>query len=159
MELNRKKNFSKEVIREVVSEVESGASRREVSERRGIAFSTVCAWVRDYGSEEFHRRARPRFAVQERRAIVRKILGGMLTIHEAAIAYRVTKHSVKYWIKESKRDNPDIDLKQSMAATPKDIVQEDLEKARLKILALETMIDVAEQEFKIKIRKKSGAKQ
>jgi hypothetical protein len=34
-----------------------------------------------------------------------------------------------------------------------------LSEAKLKIKALETMIDIAEQQFKISIRKKSGAKQ
>lgn len=34
-----------------------------------------------------------------------------------------------------------------------------LELSRLKVEALETMIDIAEQEFQIEIRKKSGAKQ
>jgi hypothetical protein len=34
-----------------------------------------------------------------------------------------------------------------------------LNEANLKIKALETMIDIAEQQFKISIRKKFGAKQ
>ncbi len=37
--------------------------------------------------------------------------------------------------------------------------QKDLADAKLKITALETMIDIAEEQFKISIRKKSGAKQ
>ena len=35
----------------------------------------------------------------------------------------------------------------------------DLEYAKLKIISLETMITVAENDFKIKIRKKRGTKQ
>lgn len=38
-------------------------------------------------------------------------------------------------------------------------LQKALEKARLKIDGLETMIQVSEEELKIKIRKKSGAKE
>lgn len=34
-----------------------------------------------------------------------------------------------------------------------------LKEAQMKIICLETMIDIAEQELKIPIRKKSGAKQ
>lgn len=34
-----------------------------------------------------------------------------------------------------------------------------LEESNLKILALETMIDIAEEQLKINIRKKSGTKQ
>lgn len=39
------------------------------------------------------------------------------------------------------------------------ILVEELKKARLKIEGLETMIDVAEDKFNIKIRKKAGTKQ
>ena len=43
---------------------------------------------------------------------------------------------------------------------PKSIeLEKALAEAKLKIAALEIMIDLAEQQFKIKIRKKSGAKQ
>jgi hypothetical protein len=38
-------------------------------------------------------------------------------------------------------------------------VQDELEQLQLKNKALETMISVAEKEFKIEIRKKSGSKQ
>ncbi|WP_434059818.1 hypothetical protein, partial [Myroides marinus] len=38
-------------------------------------------------------------------------------------------------------------------------LQKALEKANLKIETLETLIEVSEQDLKIKIRKKSGAKQ
>lgn len=37
-------------------------------------------------------------------------------------------------------------------------LEQQLEEARLKIAALETLIDVAEQELKVDIRKKSGTK-
>lgn len=38
-------------------------------------------------------------------------------------------------------------------------LQKELEEARLKIAALNTLIDVAEEQLKINIRKKPGAKQ
>ena len=41
----------------------------------------------------------------------------------------------------------------------KKALQEALEEAQLKIKALNTLIDVAEDQFKISIRKKPGAKQ
>jgi hypothetical protein len=47
------------------------------------------------------------------------------------------------------------------APSPDTTTQQDkaLQQARLKIAALEAMIDIAEQQFNISIRKKSGAKQ
>ena len=38
-------------------------------------------------------------------------------------------------------------------------LEQALRQANLKILALETLIDIAEEQLKIKIRKKPGAKQ
>jgi TolA-binding protein len=38
-------------------------------------------------------------------------------------------------------------------------LQQQLQEAQLKIAALETMIEIAEKQFKIEIRKKPGAKQ
>jgi hypothetical protein len=41
----------------------------------------------------------------------------------------------------------------------KEALKKALEEAQLKISALNTLIDVAEDQFKIKIRKKAGARQ
>lgn len=87
-----------------------------------------------------------------------------MTIPEANLAYKIKgKRTISGWIKKYEQNNDDIDLKQSIMVPPLDSLEQDLQKAltasRLRVLALETMIDVAEQEFKIKIRKKSGAKQ
>lgn len=41
----------------------------------------------------------------------------------------------------------------------KEALQKALQEAELKIKALNTLIDVAEEQLKIEIRKKSGAKQ
>lgn len=38
-------------------------------------------------------------------------------------------------------------------------LEKQLERSKLKNLAIETMVDIAESEFKINIRKKSGSKQ
>jgi TolA-binding protein len=50
---------------------------------------------------------------------------------------------------------------QPPAAPPQDLktLQQQLQEAQLKIAALETMIEIAEKQYKIEIRKKPGAKQ
>lgn len=70
-----------------------------------------------------------------------------------------------------KPSNVEIEIAQAMAKESKKSTQEkelekkikDLEKKleheQLRVLALDTMIDIAERELKISIRKKSGAKQ
>ena len=97
-----------------------------------------------------------------------------MTIYEARIAYRVNSTvTITKWIKEIKRENaelvasneslmankkqnqpPDPDAKKALAEALKK-----LEEAELKVKALNTLIDVAEEQFKISIRKKAGARQ
>jgi transposase len=99
-----------------------------------------------------------------------------MTIYEARLAYRVNSTvTITKWLKESKRENaelvasnqalmankeqdqqpdPDPETKKALAEALKK-----LEEAELKVKALNTLIDVAEEQFKIAIRKKAGAKQ
>ena len=97
-----------------------------------------------------------------------------MTIYEARIAYRVNSTvTITKWIKEIKRENaelvasnaslmankkqnqqPDPDTKKALAEAIRK-----LEEAELKVKALNTLIDVAEEQFKISIRKKAGARQ
>lgn len=56
---------------------------------------------------------------------------------------------------KEKSDSPEIKELEARIR----VLERDLEHERLRSLALDTMIDVAENELKIKIRKKSGAKQ
>jgi transposase len=165
MEMKRKvKRYSKEMIHQIVQEVESGASRKGICEKYGIGLSTLEAWLPQYASKEFLATTKPLFTDQQRRTIIRNVTEGRMTIEEAQVAYRIKgRDTIKKWIRESKRDNPDLGLNPSLMYPSSDVIQERLQKAitecQLKILTLETLIDVAEQEFKIKIRKKSGAKQ
>jgi transposase len=72
----------------------------------------------------------------------------------------VKQNTIKEWIRKKREDNPDIEVNQSgMPTSDENELQKALRASQLKVLALETLIDVAEQEFKIKIRKKPGAKQ
>lgn len=160
MEVRRKfQHYSKEFIAEVLAELESGVSRRVACEKRGLDGSLLCGWVSRYGSEALRNMGKPSFTEQQRRGIVRKILGGEMTIQEAMLAHTVAKNTLRNWIRQSKAEETDIDSKQSAMPASNDSLAQDLQNARLKILALETLIDVAEEELKIKIRKKPGAKQ
>ena len=69
------------------------------------------------------------------------------------------------WLREIEQEDIElVDLNQqnmelSQINHPNTDLERQLAEARLKIKALETMIDIAEEQFKISIRKKSGAKQ
>jgi transposase len=56
-------------------------------------------------------------------------------------------------MKDKQKKQPDL------PDTETDALKKALEDARMKISALNTLIDVAEDQFKISIRKKAGARQ
>jgi transposase len=167
-------NYDKSFILEIVKSIERGVPRSHITREHGIAKSSLAIWMRDYGSPAYHSSKQGHLSQQEKRSIVRAIEEGRMTIYEARIAYRVNSTvTITKWIKEIKRENaelvacnaslmankkqnqqPDPDNKKALAEALKK-----LEEAELKVKALNTLIDVAEEQFKISIRKKAGARQ
>lgn len=118
---------------------------------------------------------RGRYPEELKRKIAKEYLAG-----KASAGYLAEEHGlknkgvVKEFVKWYRRknelcvQNQDTmsDKKASAGAAPELSAQEQLkqlkrqlELSQLKVEALETMIDLAEKEFQIEIRKKSGAKQ
>jgi len=103
--------------------------------------------------------------------IVKEIQTGLISNRAACFKYGLCRNTLKLFItKFSIRTLGDDFSKQLLSRMNEDQkgsalnkkIQEltkDLEYARLKILSLETMITVAEDDLKIKIRKKRGTKQ
>ncbi len=166
-------NYDKGFILEIVKSIERGVPRSHITREHGIAKSSLAIWMRDYGSPAYHSSKQGHLSQQEKRSIVRAIEEGRMTIYEARIAYRVNSTvTITKWIKEIKRENaelvgsnaslmakkqnqpPDPDNKKALVEALKK-----LEEAELKVKALNTLIDVAEEQFKISIRKKAGARQ
>jgi transposase-like protein len=164
MELKRKNwTFSKRVILQALGEVEAGFSRKEVAEKYGITYPTLTHWLSKYGGESYQKNKRVFLSDHQKRVIIKGVEDGVMTIKEACLAYGIKDRStIRDWIKSSKQDIDHIDSNESSMPTS-NIVFPDLKKAldqaNLKVLALETLIDVAEEQLKIKIRKKPGAKQ
>jgi transposase-like protein len=168
------RRYDKGFILEIVESIENGTVRSVITKEHGIARSVLACWMRDYGSPSYQASKQGHISQQEKRSIVRAIQEGGMTIYEARIAYRVNSTvTITKWIKESKRENaelvasnvslmankeqnqqPDPDPKKALAEALKK-----LEEAELKVKALNTLIDVAEEQFKISIRKKAGARQ
>lgn len=163
--LDRKTHFEKAVILDIVRQRENGASIRMLCKQYGMADGTLVNWMIRFGSSDYKSGLRVMHKPQQIRPIVRAILEGRLTYQEAAIQNRVTIHSVKLWVKRFQQEDADLPIpKQDDMPPPAQslanrALHEELEAARLKIKALETMIEVAEEQFKIPIRKKFGAKQ
>lgn len=109
-----------------------------------------------------------------RRWLVREIVAKRLTIKDALDRFdfghkndRSTRTILGEWIAKYSPSIP-VTLpvmsekeKQKLEALQKQVkeLEKQLENAQMKNVALETMIDVAEEQLKIKIRKKSGPKQ
>ena len=107
----------------------------------------------------------------EKRWIVREIESGRMTIGEAIERIELVSKSpralIEFW---RKKFVPEISFtlplmtekeKQKLDVVQKRIkeLEKQLENAQMKNISLETMIDIAEEQLKISIRKKSGPKQ
>jgi transposase len=154
--------FPKQIIKQAVAEVEAGARRAQVCQKYGMASVTLDDWLARYGSQEYQLNKRKHYTIQQKKNVVKAILSRRMTIHEANVAYGVKgRDTVKRWIREYQKEltylkeNPEPDSDTRKLSS----VEEELKAANLRVLALETMIDVAEEELQIKIRKKRGAKQ
>lgn len=168
------RSYDKSFILEIVKIIECGISRSHITREHGISRSVLSGWMRDYGSPSYHASKRGHLSQQEKRSIVRAIEEKRMTIYEARTTYGVNSVvTITRWLKESKRENaelvasnlsvmankkqnrePDPDNQKALAEALKK-----LEEAELKVKALNTLIDVAEEQFKISIRKKAGARQ
>jgi transposase-like protein len=103
-----------------------------------------------------------------KKSVVQEVLSGQLSKEEARRRYGIKgKSAVLNWIR--KFDTADTKkMKKKTKTSPANLqlleaenkrLQEELELERLRVFSLNVMIDLAEEEFKIPIRKKSGAKQ
>jgi hypothetical protein len=109
-----------------------------------------------------------------RRWLVREIVSGRMAIKDALDRFdfghknnETSRTIIGEWMKQYSPSIP-VTLpvmsekeRQKLEALQKQVkeLEKQLENAQMKNVALETMIDVAEEQLKIKIRKKSGPKQ
>jgi hypothetical protein len=108
---------------------------------------------------------------EEMSKILQEIQSGLLTIRGACFKYGLCRNTLKLFIAKFSIRNFDgkfsnqllsaMNDDQKNAALNKKIQEltKHLEYAKLKIVGLETMIQVAEDDLQIKIRKKRGTKQ
>lgn len=107
--------------------------------------------------------------VQEQEAIVTEYLTGDLSFRKLGIKHGVDFRVIHYWVSQfqgkvvSKRKAKTKEEAEPLVQEdlPTDVKQlrEELRKAKLHNKLLNAMIDIAEEQLKIDIRKKSGTKQ
>ena len=106
--------------------------------------------------------------IQERESIIAEYLLGETTYRKLGSLHGVDYRIIHHWVtkfqgKQLKKSKPKIKLNDSfpVEVLPTDVkqLQEELRKAKLHNKLLNAMIDIAENQLKIDIRKKSGTKQ
>lgn len=164
-------HFQKDLRAEIIKSIEGGTPRSVIVYQYGVSRSTLCDWMRNHGSKEYQaKRSGYDLTEVEKRTIVRQIEQGELTRHGARKAYGLSGNTLNKWLKASVKENVELavydpfEMKEKPAAPSeldpeKEVLKKALEEAQLKISALNTLIDVAEDQFRIKIRKKAGARQ
>jgi transposase-like protein len=109
------------------------------------------------------------------RKVVQDYLGGQQSMREVAERYNLTFASVSGWVRRFGADieNENANEEVALPAMPEEgkiegfdelkkqneELLKKLENANLKVSGLEIMIDIAEQQLGVDIRKKSGTKQ
>lgn len=153
---------------QAVEEFERGATpMKELLAKYQICHSTLWNWRRQVkkGFDPLVRR--PRHPDELKLRIVKEIVTGMFTTKEAATHYDMKRTTIEEWCTKYSCQISDLSepmaKKNSKESTPESDrvrqLEKALEDANLKIIGLETMINIAENDLKIDIRKKSGTKQ
>jgi transposase len=168
---DRRGHFDKLVIQKIVEAIEGGMRRSDVCREYGLSRSTLSDWMREHGSPAYKANKQGHLTQPQKRSMIRAIEEGRMTIEEAKVAYNVcSSRSILLLLQQAKRENDELtginqrimdtkeDKPQDTEDPGKKALQQALEEAELKIKALNTLIDVAEEQFKIPIRKKPGAK-
>lgn len=165
---NNNQYFDKRLIQEIVSSIEDGCPRREAIRLHGMSKATLVRWMSTYGSASFQTAKRRIYKPTERRSVLRAIEGGM-SVKEARLSFGMrSETTIRKWLLGVEHENVDLGISKSIIMTKPDktiinnelkAVQQALEEARLKIKALDTLIDIAEEQFNVDIRKKRGARQ
>ena len=166
-------NYARWFIKEIIGQLEQGVIRQDILLRYAIRPGTLDEWVRNHASAEY-RNKRKKPTVQLRNSVVRAIIAGRMTIEAAQAACNIRRSkTIRIWISDyQQRENVDLAVtnlselgrkKTTSKATAGQqqikVLQEQLDNEKLKVAALNTLIDVAEEQLKINIRKKPGARQ
>ena len=159
-------------IKALIAELETGTPRQDLLARHQIKGGTFSVWVQHYASSAYKNKIK-KTTSPSKHAVVRAILSGRMTIEEARVACNLkTTETIRIWISNYQQENPDLSAVNSSALANKKssvktvvehdqlkLLQQQLADEKLKVAALNTLIDVAEEQLKINIRKKPGAKQ
>ncbi len=164
------RRYDKRFILKIVQEIEAGLPRKEAIRLYNLGTSSLDDWMRDYGSNHYRTFIkRKSYSSAQKRTIVAAIEQGRMSIAQAQIAYQIkSQKSIRNWLNKEKSDlclviQPAMAQKKNTPEATDSAEVEELRKAlqeaELRIKALNTLIDVAEEQLKTNIRKKPGTRQ
>jgi transposase len=169
--LNKWSHLTDGLRQELIKRIETGTRRSVIAYQYGISRAAISKWMKDHSSEAYRSKQQVvQLTEVEKRSIVRQVEQGILTPYVARQTYGLSGNTLNSWLKSSLKENVELavcdpfEMKEKPAGpsepdAEKEALKKALEEAQLKISALNTLIDVAEDQFKIKIRKKAGARQ
>jgi transposase len=108
------------------------------------------------------------YSMEFKQAVIQEVLSGHMSKDEARRRYGIKgKSTVLRWIRKfdstqavkMKKQSSNLNEQAKLLQAENKRLREELELERLRVLSLNVMIDLAEEQFSIPIRKKSGAKQ
>lgn len=149
--------FAHDERKRIVDEVQSGqlTFREALSKYNIINKNTLRSWLLKYGNDPKSILAQKLTNADRRRAAYR-VIYQEATPAEVAAEMGVGLFSVWGWVRKYRNETPiENPIIQSVE---KSVRQTEVDDLKLKVAALEMMIDVAEKELNIDIRKKSGTK-
>ncbi len=125
---------------------------------------TIKSWLNKYSNLDKSSYQKARKSPAVRRQALREIESGKLSICEASQKYQVAEDTLKRWIRVNSCSliNPQQEMENNklpLLGHDQLVLIKTISELKLKIEGLETMIDIAEKDFKVDIRKKSGTKQ
>ena len=114
------------------------------------------------------KKGRDKYDPAVKRKVCEELLTGRITVNELRIKYQIPGNGTVYrWLKRYQEEQAELVSLSTMTNSPElndngeksnEELRRELELSKAKVAALETMIDIAEEQFKIEIRKKSGTK-
>jgi transposase len=159
--------YPEHIKKEIVAELESGQlSLKEAMGKYGLKREwTLKEWLKKYSTLDKTSYLKARNMPSTRRQGLREIEAGKLTLEQASEKYNVSISALRKWIRLNSRSlihNPQQEMennKHPLLGHDKLVLIRTISELKLKIEGLETMIDIAEKDLKVDIRKKSGTKQ
>lgn len=168
-EKTKKRNHqSLEVKRQAVEAYEQRiVPLRDLLGQYKIDYSTLRRWLEQVKRGKLPIQVKPRRPEDLKIMVVKQIVTGAFTLKTASAHFGINMTTLRDWcLKYSCQISGSTDpmaKKRANESTPESErirqLERALEDANLKILGLETIINVAEKDLKIDIRKKPGTKQ